>query len=127
EAQNLVEPARARRAAQGLARLGVVGDGEAGFEEAREHLPPTVVGLARLVADGRVAEEVEHGGAFIPPDLDGSDDGESVVEFQRQLLVPVPRLHRPLAVFELDLAAGRNLRRTDVDGEGARLEASALR
>src|SRR5215207_5163688 len=105
QAQDLVEAARARRAAQGLARLGVVGDREAGFEEAREHLAPTVVGLARLVTDGRVAEEEERRGLVVPLNLNRGDGGAQVVEFERELLVPGPGFHRLLAVFELDLAA----------------------
>src|SRR5205085_3231616 len=116
-----VEAARAERASERLAGLRVVGDDDSGREEAREHLPPTVVRLKRLVADRGVAEEINGRGVLGRRDLDGADGRKRVVEFERQLLVPGPDLGRLLAVFEFDLAARGNTRRADVDLEGARL------
>ena len=52
EREDLFETAAGVAGGDGLAGLGVVGDGDGGFEEARQHLAPRGVGLAHLVADG---------------------------------------------------------------------------
>src|SRR5205085_4350511 len=48
KAENFVQTFSAERAAKGFARLRVIRNRHAGLEEAREHLSPTVVRLARL-------------------------------------------------------------------------------
>jgi hypothetical protein len=77
----------------------VVGDRDLRPEEAREHLPPTVVRLKRLVAHGRVAQEEDGRDVVNSFDLDGGDGRPRAVEFERQLVVPRPRLNRLLALF----------------------------
>src|SRR5207247_6986145 len=54
--QNLVETLCSERTAQRFTRFCVIGNRDAGLEEARQHLSPTVVWLQWLIADGRVTE-----------------------------------------------------------------------
>src|SRR5581483_7265460 len=100
----------------------MVGDGEARFEEAGEHLSPAVVRLARLIADGRIAEQKDRRGIISSGDFNRANGRARAVEFERQLLIPRPGLRRLLAVFEPDLAAASDLRGADVDRERPRLE-----
>ena len=90
-AQDLVDAAARQRVAVGLARLRVVRHRDLGTEEARQHLAPAVVRLARLVAHGRVAQQEDgrHPGRH---DLDALDGVWLAIEFQGQALVPVPGL-----------------------------------
>src|SRR6266508_2221028 len=112
---------RAERAAQRLTRLSVVRDRNSGFEKARQHLSPTVVGLGRLIADGRIAEQIDCRD-INSGDLDRANARMRIVEFKRQLLVPRPPFGSLLAILELDFTVAGDLWRANVDREGARHE-----
>ena len=77
----------------GFAGLGVVGDDDAGGEEAGELLPPGGPGFDVLVDHGGVAGEVEDGlgfGADEGLDGDGADAGVDAVELEGELVRPSP-------------------------------------
>ena len=118
--EDLVEAVGALGTAEGFAGLGLVGDGDAGLEEAGEHLAPGVVGLGGLVADGGVADDVDGGdvGFF---DGDGGDAGVFAVELEGEFVVPVPDFGGGFAGLEVDVACARPavLGDADVDGDGA--------
>src|SRR5207253_1727099 len=103
---------------QRFTRLSVVRERNSGFEKARQHLSPTVVGLRRLIAYGRVAEQINcrH---INSGDLDRANARMRVVEFKRQLLVPGPPFSSLLAILQFDYTIAGDLWRTQVDGEGA--------
>ena len=80
---------------------------DSGLKKPRQHLAPTVVRLQRLIAHGRIAEQINrrHFNRF---DFDRADSRVRVVEFERQLLVPGPPLARLFAILEPDLTPTRN-------------------
>ncbi len=125
-AQDLLQALGGEGTPQGLAGLRMVGDRHARLEEPRQHLPPAVPRLARLVALGGIAQDVDRDGILGPRDFQGAKAGARVVEFQGQLLVPVQKLRRLLAVLEPDLPAGGDPGSADVDREGPRLELSRV-
>src|SRR6266849_1179873 len=102
----------------------MVCDRNSGFEKARQHLSPTVVGLGRLVAHGRVAKQINRG-HLNSGDLESANARMRVVEFKRQLLVPRPPFSSLLAILQLDFAIAGNLRRTQVHSECSRYELAA--
>ena len=103
----------------GLAGFGVVGDDDAGEEEAREHLAPGGPGLVVLVDYGGVAGEVDDGLVGDGFDVDGADAGVVAVELEGELVVPVEDAE--FAGFEVDFVVGVtvDLGVTDVGVEGA--------
>ena len=115
EAHDLVPALFAEEAGEGLAGLGVVGDGENGAEEARQHLAPGVPGFLVLVGDGGVADEKEGGGARGGNDFEGADGGVRATEFQGQFLVPVGVID--FAGFEPDATGGGDFGTADIDGD----------
>ena len=73
----------------GLAGFGVVGDDDAGEEEAGKHLSPGGPGFVVLVDDGGVAGEVDDGLVGNGLDVDGADAGVVAVELEGEFVVPV--------------------------------------
>jgi hypothetical protein len=82
----------------------VVGDHDAGEEEAGEYLAPGGPGFVVLIDDGGVAGEVEDGLVGDEFDVDGADAGVVAVELEGELVVPVEDAQ--LAGLELDLRGG---------------------
>src|SRR5258708_30166770 len=103
----------------------MIGDRHSRFEEASQHLSPTVVRFARLIASSRVAEQKNRRNIRWR-DLKRADFRARVVEFQRELLVPIPDFRRLLAVLQFHLAAASDLWRANVNGERARFKPPAL-
>ncbi len=101
----------------------MVGDGDAGGEEAREHLAPGAPRLAGLVGDGGIAREIDGEGGVVAANFDAGDGGAGAVELEDEFVVPVEDAGVALAVLEGDAAirAGDG-GGADVDGEGAGLD-----
>src|ERR1700737_883307 len=94
---------RRKRAAQRFTRLSVVRDRNSPFEKAREHLPPTVVGLGRLIAHGGIAKQINRR-HLNSGNLDRANARTRVVEFKSQLFVPRPPLSTLPAILEFSFA-----------------------
>src|SRR5205807_7376362 len=119
-----IQSVRAERAAQRFARLSVVRDGNSRLEKARQHLSPTVVGLGRLIADRRVAVQINCR-RLNSCALDRENARMRVVECKRQLLVPRPPFSSLLAILEFDFTIAGDLRRANVDRESSSHELAA--
>ena len=95
----------------------MVGHGDVGLEETGKHLSPTRIRLFRLVADRGVAQD-EDGGNLHLGDFQGAEAGTRPVQFEREAIVPGPRLVGRLAGdFEANLAPTGDFRRPHIDDE----------
>ena len=101
----------------GLAGFGVVGDDDAGEEEAGEHLAPGGPGFVVLIDDGGVAGEVDDWFVGDWFDVDGADAGVVAVELEGEFVVPVEDAE--LAGFEFYLR-GRSRQRFRDSGRWCR-------
>src|ERR1039458_10743737 len=83
----MARPTVGNEAANGLARFGIVCDGNLVLEVARQHLPPGGPGLFVLVDHCGISSKINrrHIGELY---FDGSHAGMSARELKRQLLVP---------------------------------------
>src|SRR5260370_2316417 len=112
---------RPERAAQRLAGLSMVRDRNSRLEKARQHLSPTAVGLGRLIANGRIAKQINRR-HFNSGDLDRANARMRVVEFKRQLLVPSPPFSSLFTILSFDSTIAGNMLRTPIHREGPRPE-----
>ena len=88
EGEDLLEALFSDEALDGFSGFCVVGDDDAGVEEAGEHLSPGGPRFDVLIDDGGVSGEVD-GGFLNGGDGDGPDGGVVAVEFEGELGVPV--------------------------------------
>ena len=126
EGEDLGEALLGDEGFDGLAGLGVVGDDDAGGEEAGKHLAPGGPGFDVLIDYGGVTGEVDGGlvrgcsGSIEGLDGDGADAGLVAIELEGELGVPVEVAD--LAGFQVDAAGdavgGVELGEADVDVEG---------
>ena len=118
QAVELLEPPLAQSTANRLAGLRVVRHRDAGAEEPRQHLPPTVPRRDGLVGDGRVADEEQRRAIVDAIDEQLLDARPVARERDREPVVPVGPLVGALAILEPHFAVVANSRRADADRRG---------
>ena len=95
-APDFVEPALGERPGKRFPRFRVVGDGHGRLKTAGDHLPPTVIGLGRLIADRGIPGQ-ENGGHIHRGDFQSGHGGLPAQKFQREPVIPGTELRFFLA------------------------------
>ena len=72
---------------------------DAGLEKSRQHLPPACVRFPRLIANRRVAADIDDRYVFDFLYLNSADARAIISKFKRQKFIPSPSLVSFLAVF----------------------------